>query len=181
MTQAQLKQHYKESVVGELQQRFGYGNLHEVPELKKIVISMGLAKATKDKKHLDACHNDLMQIAGQKPIFIRSTKSISNFKLREDQIIGLKVTLRGSRMYDFLYRFQHIVAPRIPDFRGLKLKGDGRGSLSFGLKEQSMFPEVDLDKIAIVQGMNITFVTTAQSDEECIALLRMLGLPLKKS
>jgi large subunit ribosomal protein L5 len=148
--------------------------------VKKIVISMGLAEALKDKNALQEHSEELMMLSGQKPIVTRSKKAISNFKLREGQPIGLMVTLRGKRMYDFLDRFCHIVAPRIRDFRGFSKKGDGHGNYNFGLVDQQIFPEVNLDKVKRAQGMNVTIVTSALSDPDCIELLTLLGFPFKE-
>ncbi|MBU6383120.1 MAG: 50S ribosomal protein L5 [Verrucomicrobia bacterium] len=151
----------------------------ELPVLKKIVISMGLGDALKDKNALGEHSEELMMLSGQKPIVTKTKKAISNFKLREDQPVGLVVTLRGKRMYDFFDRFCNIVAPRIRDFRGFNKKGDGRGSYSFGLTDQQIFPEINLDKVKRTQGMNVTMVTSAQNDEDCIELLTLLGFPFK--
>jgi large subunit ribosomal protein L5 len=150
-----------------------------LPVMKKIVISMGLADALKDKNALQEHSDELMALSGQKPIVTRSKKAISNFKLREDQPIGLMVTLRGKRMYDFLDRFCNIVSPRIRDFRGFNKKCDGRGNFNFGLEDQQIFPEVNLDKVKRTQGMNVTIVTTAKCDEDCVELLSLLGFPFK--
>ena len=174
-----LKTRYLESIKPALQTRFGYANPMMVPELKKVVISMGLAEATKDKNALQDCINELAAIAGQKPVICRAKKAISNFKLRKDQAIGLMVTLRGKKMYEFLDRFCNIAAPRIRDFRGLNPKGDGRGNYSFGLEDQGIFAEIDLDKVKRAQGMNISLVTSAATNDECIELLRLLGIPFK--
>ncbi len=174
-----LQKKYKEEIRNLLKERFGYANEMLVPKLKKIVISMGLAEASKDKNALQDCINELTLIAGQKPIVTKAKKAISNFKLRENQPIGLKVTLRRKRMYDFMTRFGHIVSPRIHDFRGFPTKCDGRGSYSLGLDDQQIFPELDLDKVKRAQGMNITFVTSALTDAECVELLGLLGLPFK--
>lgn len=180
MEKSPLKKQYHESIKGKLQEKFAYNNPMRIPKLVKIVISMGLAEASKDKQLIEFCSQDLKMLAGQKPVLTKSSKAISNFKLRKDQIIGAKVTLRGHRMYDFMYRFTNICAPRIPDFRGFKRKADGAGSYSLGLKNQTIFPEIDLDKTKFSQGMNVTFVTTATTDEECLELLTLMGLPLKK-
>ncbi len=177
---SRLKKKYHEEVKGELQSTFAYKNPMKIPELKKIVVSMGIAEAIKDKGVMQDAIRELTLLTGQKPIVTKAKKSIANFKLREEQAIGLKVTLRKQRMYDFLDRFANIVSPRIRDFRGFKVKGDGRGSYSLGLTDQQMFPEVNLDDLKRDQGMNVAFVTTAQNDEECITLLRLLGLPYKK-
>jgi large subunit ribosomal protein L5 len=177
---SRLKERYRDEIHSSLKERFGYRNAMLVPVLKKIVISMGIAEATKDKNALQDCLRELTMLSGQKPIMTRARKSIANFKLREDQAIGLKVTLRKKRMYDFFDRFCHIVSPRIRDFRGFPLKGDGGGNYSLGLEDQQVFPEINLDQVKRTQGMNITFVTSASSDEECIELLRQLGLPFKE-
>ncbi len=176
---SRLHKRYKEEVKPALLKKFEYANSMLIPSLKKIVISMGLAEATKDKNALQDCVKELTSISGQKPIITRAKKSVANFKLREDQSIGLKVTLRKKRMYDFLDRFCHIVSPRIRDFRGFPVKCDGNGNYSLGLEEQQVFPEINLDEVKRTQGMNITFVTSATNDEECVELLKLLGLPFK--
>jgi large subunit ribosomal protein L5 len=180
MEDSQFQKHYKTTVKDSLQKKFGFKNTHNIPKLSKIIVSMGLAVASNDKQLLQYCVDDLEVITGQKPFVTKAKKSISNFKLREEQAIGAIVTLRGRRMYDFMYKLIHISAPRIPDFRGLKRKCDGRGNYSMGLKDQTVFPEVNLDKMKKSQGMNITFVTTANTDEECVAFLEEMGMPLKK-
>lgn len=177
---SRLQKRYKEEVKQKLQEKYQYANPMLVPSLRKIVISMGLAEATKDKNALQDCMKELANLSGQKPIFTKAKKSVANFKLREDQAIGLKVTLRKKKMFDFLDRFCHIVSPRIRDFRGFPVKCDGRGNYSLGLEEQQIFPEINLDEVKRTQGMNITFVTTAANDEECVELLTLLGLPFKK-
>lgn len=151
-----------------------------IPMLKKIVISMGVAEALKDKNVMQDCMKELSLISGQKPIMTKAKKSISNFKLREGQAIGLKVTIRGIRMYEFFDRFTNIVCPRIRDFRGFAKKGDGRGSYSLGITDQQIFPELNLDEVKREQGMNITFVTSAGTEEQCLELLTQLGLPFKR-
>lgn len=176
---ARLKKRYLEVAKKELQKKFAYTNPMMIPFLKKVIISMGLAEASKDKNALQDCIKELMMLSGQKPVVTKAKKAISNFKLREKQAIGAKVTLRGVRMFEFLDRFFNIVAPRIRDFRGFSTKGDGRGNYSLGLDDQQIFPEINLDEVKRTQGMNITFVTTANTDEECIELLRLLGLPFK--
>ena len=174
-----LQKRYKDDIKPALKEKFGYSNDMLIPSLKKIVISMGLAEATKDKNALQDCLKELTILAGQKPIFTRTKKAIANFKSREDQVIGLKVTLRRTRMFDFLNRFCNMVTPRISDFRGFSMKGDGRGSYSLGLTDQQAFLEINLDEVKRPQGMNITFVTSATTDEECVELLRMFGFPFK--
>ncbi len=176
---SRLYKKFKDEIVQEIRGRHPDRNAMIIPAMKKIVISMGLAEALKDKNALQEHSEELMMLSGQKPVVTRSKKAISNFKLREDQPIGLMVTLRGKRMYDFLDRFCHIVAPRIRDFRGFNKKGDGRGNYSFGIEDQQIFPEINLDKVKRAQGMNITVVTSAQCDEDCIELLSLLGFPFK--
>lgn len=178
---SRLKKKYSEEVKKALQEKYGYANPMLLPSLKKIVISMGLAEASKDKNSIQDCVNELTLISGQKPQLTKARTSISNFKLREGQVIGVKVTLRGTRMYDFLDRFINIVSPRIRDFRGFPLKCDGRGNYSLGLEDQQIFPELNLDLVKRTQGMNVTFVTSASSDEECLELLKLLGIPFKNA
>jgi len=179
MSKSPLKKHYLETVAPKLKEKFSYKNVMQIPKLTKVIVSMGLAEASKDKKNLEMCVQDLTALTGQKPVTTKSKKAISNFKLREGQTVGALVTLRNERMYDFIYRFINICAPRIPDFRGFKKKADGSGNYSFGLKDQTIFPEIDLDKMKFSQGMNITFVTSAQTDAECLELLDLMGMPLK--
>jgi large subunit ribosomal protein L5 len=176
---SRLKQRYLSQARQALQEKFNYSNPMLVPSLKKIVISMGIAEAAKDKNAIEDHAKELAVIAGQLPLRTKSRKAISNFKLREGQVIGLMVTLRGKRMYDFADRFFNIVSPRIRDFRGFKRKGDGRGSYSLGINDQQIFPEVNLDQVKRQQGMNITFVSNARTDAECIELLSQLGCPFK--
>lgn len=174
-----LQETYKKDIVPKLKKKFDYSNVMQVPKLKKIIINMGIADAIKDKNSIQDCINELTVISGQKPVLTIATKSISNFKLREGQAVGVKVTMRGQRMYDFIYRFIHIIAPRIRDFRGFKEKCDGRGNYTLGLDDQQIFPEIDLDKVKRTQGMHITFVTSATTDAECYELLKELGMPFK--
>ena len=176
---SRLKKRYHEQVKAELHKKFGYANPMQIPSLQKIVINMGIAEASKDKNHIQDCINELQMLSGQKPILTRARKAISNFKLREGQPIGVKVTLRGKRMFDFADRFFCIVCPRIHDFRGFPSKGDGRGNYTLGITDQQVFPEINLDNVKRAQGMNITFVTTASNNDECVELLRLLGLPFK--
>lgn len=178
---SRLKKKYQEEIKPELLAKFNYRNPMMIPHLSKVVISMGLAEASKDKNALQEALNELTMLSGQRPLMTRSRKAIAGFKLREKQPIGAKVTLRGKRMYDFMDRFFNIVCPRIRDFRGFKLKGDGRGCYSLGVEDQQIFPEINLDLVKRTQGMNITFVTSAHTDEECIELLRQLGLPFEKA
>lgn len=177
---SRLAKRYREEITPALQEKFAFRNKMLVPVLKKIIISMGIAEATKDKNAMQDCVKEITMLSGQKPIMTRAKKSIANFKLREDQAIGLKVTLRKKRMYDFFDRFCNIVSPRIRDFRGFPLKCDGSGNYSLGIDDQQIFPEINLDQVKRAQGMNITFVTTAANDEECVELLRQLGLPFKE-
>ncbi len=177
---SRLFKKFQEEILPALKNKHKDRNVMQLPVLKKIVIHMGIAEAAKDKSILQAVTNELMLLSGQKPVVTKAKKAISNFKLREGQPIGLKVTLRGKRMYDFFDRFCNIVCPRIRDFRGFPQKGDGMGNLSIGLEDQQAFPEINLDEVKKTQGMNITFVTTAQQEEDCIELLEQLGFPFKE-
>ena len=177
---SRLLKRYKEEVLPALKKKYSERNVMSFPQLKKIVISMGVANAAKtDKNALQDHAKELTMLSGQKPIFTLAKKSISNFKLREKQEIGLKVTIRGQRMWDFFDRFCNIVVPRIRDFRGFSSKCDGRGSYTVGLEDQQAFPEINLDLVKRSQGMNITFVTSSASDDECRELLKLLGFPFK--
>jgi len=177
---ARLKDVYKSKVVNSLRETYGYSTPMAVPKLQKIVISMGLGKAVQDKKFLELATKDITQISGQKPVICLAKKSVSNFKVREGDKIGLKVTLRKARMYEFLDRLINLVIPRVKDFRGLNPKGfDGNGNYSMGLDEQSVFPEIDAARIEHQQGLNITFVTSAKSDDESREMLRLFGMPFK--
>lgn len=176
---SRLYKKFKEEIVAELKSRHPDRSPMALPVMKKIVISMGLGEGLKDKNAVQEHSEELMMLSGQAPVVTRSKNAISNFKLREDQPVGLMVTLRGKRMYDFLDRFCNIVAPRIRDFRGFNKKGDGRGNYSFGLNDQQIFPEINLDKIKRTQGMNITVVTTASTEDDCVELLTLLGFPFK--
>lgn len=176
-----LFERYKETIVPELMKQFSYSSVMQVPHLDKISINMGLGDAIQDAKILEQAAEDLEIIAGQKPVVTKATKSISNFKLREGMQIGLRVTLRRGRMYEFLDRFISTAIPRIRDFRGVSDKSfDGRGNYTIGVKEQIIFPEIDVDKIARIFGMDITLVTSAKTDEEARALLEQFGLPFRK-
>lgn len=176
---SRLKKRYLEKVKGELQNKFAFDNPMKIPKVLKIVINMGIAEASKDKNSIQDCVSELAQLSGQKPVITKAKKAISNFKLREGQPIGVKVTLRGVRMYEFLDRFCNLACPRIPDFRGFPSKCDGSGNYTLGLEDQQIFPDINLDNVKKTQGMHITFVTSAQTDEECVELLRLLGLPFK--
>ncbi len=174
---SELKEKYLREIAPELQKELGCRNSMEAPRLRKIVVNMGFDTSV-DKDVLNACAKDLAQLAGQKPVMIKARKSISNFKLREGMTIGAKVTLRRDRMYDFLERLIHTAFPRIRDFRGVAPGGfDGRGSYSFGLQDQTVFPEIDPDEVKRVQGMNITMVTSAADDDGARRLLTMMGMP----
>lgn len=177
---ARFKDLYKSKVVGDLVKEFGYKNRMAVPRLEKIVVSMGVGKAVQDKKFIELAKADLALITGQMPLVCKAKKSVSNFKVRQGQETGLKVTIRGERMYEFLDRLISLVIPRVRDFRGLSPKGfDGRGSYSMGLSEQTVFPEINPAKVEFQQGMNITFVTTARSDDEARRMLALFGMPFK--
>jgi large subunit ribosomal protein L5 len=176
---SRLRQKYYEEIIPQLMEKHPEKNRMQMPVLKKMVISMGIAEAMKDKNALGDLTKELTRLSGQKPIVTLSKMAISNFKLREDQPIGLVVTLRGKRMYDFLDRFCNIVAPRIKDFRGFSTKCDGSGNYSFGLEDQQIFPEINLDESKRTQGMNVTLVTSAETDADCVEFLRALGFPFK--
>ena len=176
---SRLKKKYNEQIIPKLIESRPNVNKMEMPKLVSIVLSMGVAEAAKDKNSLQDHINELTLLTGQKPIVTLAKKSIANFKLREGSPLGLKVTLRGKRMYDFLDRFCNIVCPRIRDFRGFKVKCDGRGNFNVGLQDQQVFPEINLDQVKRRQGMNIAFVTTAKADNECSELLTLLGFPFK--
>ena len=175
-----LRDKYASDVVGALRERFGYTNPMMVPRLTKIVLNMGLGRATENKARIEHAVRDLGAIAGQKPVVTKARKSVAGFKLREGYPVGCCVTLRGAKMWEFLDRLIAIAVPRIRDFRGLPRKLDGSGNYSIGLSEQSVFPEINLDKVEFVQGMHITIVTTARTDEEGFALLELLGVPFRK-
>ena len=173
-----LKDKYKAEVAQALQQKFGYKNVNQIPKLDKIVINMGLGEAKDNPKALDAAVADLTVIAGQKPLVTTAKKSVANFKVRTGMKIGAKVTLRGDRMYEFADKLMNIALPRVRDFRGVSTKAfDGRGNYALGVKEQLIFPEIEYDKIDKIRGMEMIFVTTANTDEEAKELLRLLGMP----
>ena len=176
-----LKKEYKSNVVSRLVKEFSYDNVMQVPKLEKIVISKGVGAAVNDKKLIDHALNEVTEISGQKAIATMSKKDVASFKLRKGMPVGVKVTLRGERMYEFLDRFVTTALPRVRDFNGVKNTGfDGRGNYNLGVTEQIIFPEINIDKINKISGMDITFVTTADSDEEAMQLLSELGLPFKK-
>ncbi|MDR2801910.1 MAG: 50S ribosomal protein L5 [Prevotellaceae bacterium] len=174
-----LQKKYKEQIVANLMKEFGYKNIMQVPRLEKIVINQGVGAAVGDKKLVEVAQNELTAIAGQKAIQTFSKKDISNFKLRKDMPIGVKVTLRAAKMYEFLDRLISVSLPRIRDFNGITNKFDGRGNYTLGIKEQIIFPEIDIDKITKILGLEISFITTGSRDEEAYALLREFGLPFK--
>jgi len=178
---ARLYAFYQESVVPALMKRFNYTSIMQVPRIEKIAINIGVGAATQDAKLLQSAVNELELIVGQRPAVSRARKSIANFKLREGMPIGARVTLRRAHLYEFLDRFINIAAPRIRDFRGFSDKSfDGRGNYTIGIKEQIIFPEIDVDKVSKIQGMDITFVTSAKTDEEAYALLQEFGFPFRK-
>ncbi len=175
-----LLERYKQTVVAELSKDLGRSNILSIPRLEKIVVSMGVGQAVAEKKRIESATRELALLAGQKPVVCKARKSVSNFKLRTGYPIGCKVTLRGDRMYEFLDRLISIVIPRIRDFRGLNPQAfDGQGNYSLGLTEQSVFPEIDIDKVDYAQGLNVTLVTTANSDAEGKNLLARLGMPFR--
>ena len=175
-----LQEKYKNEVVPELTKKFGYKNVMQLPKIEKVIINMGVGEAVGNPKALDAAMNDLTIIAGQKPVLTRAKKSLAAWKLREGMPIGTKVTLRGTRMYQFLDKFINVALPRVRDFRGVSSTAfDGRGNYAVGLKEQLIFPEIEYDKIDKLRGMNIVIVTTAEKDEEARELLKLMGMPFK--
>lgn len=176
-----LKLYFNQQLRKILQKQLGYKNLYEVPALKKIVINVGVGEAVNDQKVLDVVSTDLARITGQAPVPTRARRPISNFKIRKGMVIGLKTTLRGARMYEFFDRFVNVAAPRIRDFRGFSRDSfDGRGCYNIGLTEQTIFPEIEYDKVKKVFGMDIAIVTTAEKDEDASALLEALGMPLTR-
>ncbi len=179
MDTAQLKKVYNDSIAPELQKQFNYSSAMQIPVLKKIVINVGLGDATQDKKIVDVAINEITTITGQKAVATYSKKDIANFKLRKKMPIGVMVTLRRERMYEFLEKLIRVALPRIRDFKGISTNLDGRGNYTLGITEQIIFPEINIDSIDRIQGMNITFVTSANTDEEGFALLKAFGLPFK--
>lgn len=176
-----LRERYVKEIVPNMQKKFNYKSVMQVPKLDKIVINFGCGDATHNSKLLDAACNDLLQITGQKPVVTKAKKSIAGFKIREGQAIGCKVTLRGERMYNFLDKLISVSLPRVRDFRGLSPKAyDGRGNYTIGIKEQLVFPEIEFDDVVKVRGMDIVLVTTANTNEEAHALLEELGIPFRK-
>ena len=178
---ARMKEFYKSEVAPALNKKFEYKSTMQIPKLDKIVINVGCGEARDNQKMVDAIVNDIGIITGQKPVICRARKSVANFKLREGMIVGVKVTLRGDRMYEFLDRLFNVALPRVRDFRGINPNSfDGRGNYNMGLKEQLIFPEIDYDKIDKIRGMDICFVTTAKTDEEARELLTLMGAPFTK-
>src|ERR1041384_6054340 len=178
MATTRLKDKYLAEIVPALKQKFSYKSIMQVPKIEKICINKGMGVAVTDKKLVDVALEEISTITGQKSVSTKSKKAISNFKLRENMPIGVRVTLRGDKMYEFLDRLMSIALPRVRDFRGISNKGfDGRGNYTLGVKEQIIFPEISIDKVSKISGMDITFVTTAKSDEESYELLKALGMP----
>ena len=178
---ARMNDVYISEIAPALMKKFGYKSVMQIPKLDKIVINVGAGEARENSKAIDAISSDLAAITGQKPMVCKAKKSVANFKLREGMPIGVKVTLRGNRMYEFLDRFFNVALPRVRDFRGINANSfDGRGNYNMGLKEQLIFPEIEFDKVDKVRGMDICFVTTAQTDEEARELLKLLGAPFEK-
>ena len=177
---ARLREYYEKKVVPELVSEFGYQNPMRVPKLEKIVVNMGVGEASQDRKKIDSAAEELALITGQRPVITKAKKSIATFKLRAGMIVGCKVTLRRTRMYEFLDRLITVALPRVRDFRGLSAKSfDGCGNFALGLREQIIFPEIDYDKVERIRGLNVTITTTAPSDDEGRALLQELGMPLR--
>lgn len=176
-----LKEKYEKVIVKQLMEEYKYENIMQVPKLKKITINMGVGSATSNQKELESAVKDLARISGQKPVVTKAKKSIASFKVREGNSIGCKVTLRGNRMYEFLDRLLNIAIPRIKDFRGISRKGfDGNGNFTLGLREQTIFPEVDLEDSQIIKGMNITLTTNVNKDKDSLSLIEKFGFPFKK-
>lgn len=182
MTVARLKEKYTNEVIPALQAKFKYKSPMEVPKLEKVVLNMGVGEVKENPKALDAAVNDMAIITGQKPAVTKAKKSVAAFKVREGMSIGCRVTLRGNRMYEFVDKLFNVALPRVRDFRGVSTNSfDGRGNYSMGVKEQLIFPEIEYDKVDKIRGMDITFVTTAKSDEEAKELLKLLGMPFSQS
>jgi large subunit ribosomal protein L5 len=178
---ARLKTKFNEEITKAMMEKFGYKNIMEVPKFEKIVINMGLGQAKENPKYLQNAVEELVVITGQKPVVTKAKKSVSNFKVREGMNVGAKVTLRGERMYEFMDRLISIALPRVRDFRGVNPNAfDGRGNYTLGVKEQLIFPEVEYDKVDTVRGMDVTFVTTANTDEEARELLKLMGMPFSR-
>ena len=177
----ELRKKYQEEIIPAMMKTFGYKNVMQVPKVEKIVVNMGLGEALQNARVLDTSMEEIQIITGQKPVLTRARKSIANFKVREGNPIGCSVTLRKRKMYDFAFRLLNIALPRVRDFKGISHRGfDGRGNLTIGIREQLIFPEINYDKVEKVKGMNITFVTSARTDEEGRELLNLLGVPFRK-
>lgn len=177
---SRLKDFYRETVTGQLMEKFGYANIMQVPRIQKVTINMGLGEAVADKKIIEKAVGDMTKIAGQKPVVTKARKSVASFKIRDDYPIGAKVTLRRERMYEFLDRLINVSLPRVRDFRGISPKGfDGRGNFNLGVKEQIIFPEINYDQVDAIRGMDIAITTSAQSDDEGKALLEAFGFPFR--
>ncbi len=177
---ARLYELYKQEIIPKLMDRFQYKNINEVPVVERVVLNIGVGEAIQNPKSLDGAVNDLRVISGQKPVITKARRSIAGFKLREGMPIGCKVTLRGARMYDFLDRLMNLALPRVRDFRGVSPQAfDGRGNFSLGIKEQTIFPEIEYDKMDKIRGMEVVIVTTAKTDEEARELLRSMGMPFR--
>lgn len=178
---SRLQEKYKSEVVASLMSKFNYSSVMQVPRVEKVVINMGVGEAVGNSKALDGAVQDLQMISGQKPVITRAKKSIAGFKIREEMPIGVKVTLRGERMFHFLDKLFNVSLPRVRDFRGISTKSfDGRGNYTLGIKEQLIFPEIEYDKVDKIRGMDVVIVTTSQTDEECKELLTELGMPFQK-
>jgi large subunit ribosomal protein L5 len=178
---ARLREHYQKNVIAALTKEFGYKNLMAVPKIQKIALNIGLGEATQNAKLMDGAVNELGTVAGQKPVVTKAKKSIAAFKLREGMPIGCMVTLRGDRMYEFLDRLVNVSLPRVRDFRGVSSKSfDGRGNYTLGIKDQLIFPEIDYNKVEKIKGMNICITTTAKTDAEGLALLKLMGMPFRQ-
>jgi len=176
-----IQKRYREEIVPAMMKTFSYSNVMQVPRLEKVVINMGLGEALENARVLDTSMDELSRITGQKPVLTRARKSIANFKLREGNPIGCRVTLRRQRMYDFVYRLLNVALPRVRDFKGVSPRGfDGRGNFTLGVREQLIFPEINYDDVEKIKGMNITIVTSAKTDEEAKELLDLLGVPFRK-
>lgn len=181
LDRVRMKKHYIENVMPALQKHFGYKNVNEIPRLEKVVLNMGLGDVKENSKSLNIAVEELKQIAGQKPVVTKAKKSVANFKVREGMNVGAKVTLRGTRMYDFFDKFVSVALPRVRDFRGVSSKSfDGRGNYALGVKEQLIFPEITYDQIEKIRGFDICIVTTAKTDEEAREFLRLMGMPFAK-
>lgn len=181
MMKSRLEQRYIEEIRPRLMEEYGYKNSHQVPRLEKIVINSGVGEATSNPKHLEVATKELASIAGQQPAIVRAKRSVSNFRLRRGMPIACKVTLRGTRMYEFFDRLVNVAIPRVRDFRGISPRRfDGRGNFNLGIREQIIFPEIDYDEVDEIRGMDIAIVTTAETDEEAYSLLRFLGMPFRE-